>query len=199
MRAVVTALLVAALTAIFAGAQAPAAKTLDIYIVDVEGGTAILFVSPSGESILIDSGGNPRTVVDPRDAGRIMDAVKAAGLQKIDHMITSHYDYDHYAGLADLASRIKIEEYIDHGPNAQPNEQADTFLKDVYPQLYAKAKHTVVKAGDRISLAGAEVRVVTSAGEIIKTPLPGGGKPNHACAARPNVWSTMEDPTSLSL
>ncbi|MEO8053268.1 MAG: MBL fold metallo-hydrolase [Acidobacteriota bacterium] len=195
----ITALIIALLTPIFSVAQTPAAKTLDIYVVDVEGGTAILFVSPTGESMLVDSGGNARAVVAPRDAGRIMEAVKAAGLQKIDHMITSHYDYDHYAGLADLASRIQIDEYIDHGPNAQPNEQADTFLKDVYPQLYAKAKHKVVKPGDRIPLAGADVLVVTSAGEIIKTPLPGGGKPNPECANIQTARSNMEDPQSISL
>jgi len=199
MRAAATALLVATLTPVLALAQPPAAKTLDIYVVDVEGGTAILFVSPTGDSILIDSGGNQRAVADPRDAGRIMDAVKAAELQKIDHMITTHWDYDHYAGLSELASRIKIEEYIDHGPNLQPGEQADTFLKDVYPQLYAKAKHTVAKPGDRISLGGAEVRVVTSAGEIIKTPLPGGGKPNPACASFQTARSNMEDPQSISV
>jgi len=199
MRAAVTALLVATFVPVFAVAQAPAAKTLDIYVVDVEGGTAILFVSPSGESMLIDSGGNARAVVAPRDAGRIMEAAKAAGVQKIDHMVTSHWDYDHYAGLADLASRIKIEEYIDHGPNLQPGEQADTFTKEVYPQLYSKAKHTVTKPGDRISLAGAEVIVATSAGEIIKTPLPGGGKPNPACASFQTARSNMEDPASISL
>ena len=37
-------------------AQTGASKTLDIYVVDVEGGNATLFVSPSGESVLIDSG-----------------------------------------------------------------------------------------------------------------------------------------------
>ena len=31
-------------------------KTFDIYVVDVEGGNASLFVSPSGESLLIDTG-----------------------------------------------------------------------------------------------------------------------------------------------
>ena len=31
-------------------------QTLDIYVVDVEGGNATLFVSPSGESLLIDTG-----------------------------------------------------------------------------------------------------------------------------------------------
>lgn len=38
------------------GAQLPAAPTLDIYVIDVEGGEATLFVGPSGESLLMDTG-----------------------------------------------------------------------------------------------------------------------------------------------
>ena len=34
----------------------PAAKNLEIYSIDVEGGQATLFVSPSGESMLVDTG-----------------------------------------------------------------------------------------------------------------------------------------------
>src|SRR6516165_7857784 len=58
--------------------------TLDIYVVDVEGGNAVLFVTPAGESVLIDTG-NP----DPadRDANRIMQAVRDAHLVQIDHVI----------------------------------------------------------------------------------------------------------------
>ena len=83
----------------------------------------------------------------PRDAGRIMEAIKDAGLQQIDHLITTHWHGDHFGGMAELASRVPIREFIDHGPNVQPGEAADTFLQNTYPQLYAKAKHTVVKAG----------------------------------------------------
>jgi hypothetical protein len=52
----------------------------------------------------------------------------------------------------------------------------------MYAALYAGAKHTVVKPGDKIPFAGVDVTVVTAAGQAIKTPLPGGGKPNPACA-----------------
>ena len=192
-------LMMALLVPVILVAQTAPRTTLDIYVVDVEGGTAILFVAPNGESMLIDSGGLQRSLSDPRDSGRIMEAVNAAGIQKIDHMVTSHYDWDHYAGLPSLADRIKIDEYIDHGPNAQPAEQADMFMKDVYPQLYAKAKHTVVKAGDKISLGGAEVLVVSSTGEFIKTPTPGGGKPNPSCVNLQTPRSNNEDPLSISV
>src|SRR6186997_3387232 len=91
--------------------------TLDIYLVDVEGGNATLFVAPSGESILIDTGnGGPAAV---RDGDRIMAAVKDAGLTQIDHLITSHYHGDHYGAMAELAGRIPIREFMDHGPSVE--------------------------------------------------------------------------------
>src|SRR6266487_4680946 len=155
---------------------AAASKPLDIYVIDVEGGNATLFVSPSGESLLIDTGNAGAAA--PRDAGRIMDAIKAAGLQQIDHLITTHWHGDHFGGLAELASHITIREFIDHGPNVQPGAAADEFLQKTYPALYAKARHTVAKAGDKIPMAGLDVRIVTSAGQTIKTPLPGAGTPN---------------------
>src|SRR5437899_11384180 len=139
-----------------------APKTLDIYIFDVEGGNATLFVSPSGESLLIDTGNIGAGA--PRDAGRIIAAMKDAGVQQIDHLITTHWHGDHFGGMAELASKIQIREFIDHGPNVQPAAAADEFLQKTYPQLYAKAKHTIVKPGDKIPVAGLDVRVVTAAG-----------------------------------
>ena len=61
-----------------AGAQSR--TTLDIYVVDVEGGNATLFVAPSGQSLLIDTGNfGPEASV--RDAERIMAAAKDAFTQ----------------------------------------------------------------------------------------------------------------------
>src|SRR6185436_6046553 len=118
----------------------------EIYVVDVEGGNATLFVAPSGESVLIDSGNGGAAAV--RDADRIMAAAKDAGVTRIDHLITTHWHGDHFGGMAELASRIPIRQFIDHGPNVQPAASADDFLNKVYPQLYAKGKHTVAAPGD---------------------------------------------------
>ena len=38
-----------------------------------------------------------------------------------------------------------------------------------------------MKPGDKVPIAGLDWRIVTSAGKVIKTPLPGGGKPNPYC------------------
>jgi beta-lactamase superfamily II metal-dependent hydrolase len=156
--------------------------TLDIYVVDVEGGNAMLFSAPTGESLLIDTG-NVAPDAAIRDAERIMAAAKDARLSQIDNLITTHWHGDHFGGMAELAKRIPIRHFIDHGPTIQPTPAFDEFLTKIYPQLYAKAKHTVAKPGDKISVAGLDVQVVTSAGETIKAALPGAGAPNPYCAS----------------
>lgn len=180
-----------------AGAQPRASKTLDIYVIDVEGGNATLFVAPSGESLLIDTGNAGAAAA--RDSGRIVEAVKAAGLHQMDHLIITHWHGDHFGGLADLAAQVPIKEFIDHGPNVQPGEAADTFLQKVYPGLYANAKHTVAKPGDKIAITGLDVRVVTSAGQTIKAPLAGAGKPNPYCADFKSGDNNAEDPQSVGI
>jgi competence protein ComEC len=154
--------------------------TLDIYVVDVEGGNATLFVSPSGQSVLMDTG-NVGAEAAVRDAERIMAAVQDARLTQIDHLITTHWHGDHFGGMAELAKRIPIKHYIDHGPTIQPQPASVQFLETVYPTLYGAAKRTIVKPGDTIPVAGLDWRVVTSNGEAIKEPLPGAGVANPYC------------------
>ena len=182
------------LSAALPAAQTRAVKTLDIYVVDVEGGNATLLVSPSGESVLIDSGNTGSAAV--RDAERIMAAVKEARLSQIDNLITTHWHGDHFGGMAELAARVPIRNFIDHGPNVQPGAAADEFLQKTYPALYAKAKHTVARPGMKIPVAGLDVVVVTSAGETIKAALPGGG-PNPYCASFKPGENNAEDPMSV--
>jgi competence protein ComEC len=187
--------------AVQAGPERAAAQTrttLDIYVVDVEGGNATLFVAPSGESLLIDTG-NVAPAAAIRDAERIMVAAKDAGLTRIDNLITTHWHGDHYGGLAELAKRIPIRHFIDHGPNVQPNPDVDAFLANVYPKLYANAKHTVAKPGDKIAVAGLDVQVVTSAGETIKTPVAGAGGANPYCASFKPGDNNAEDPMSVGV
>src|ERR1700691_4051972 len=165
-----------------AAAQTRVSKTLDIYVVDVEGGNATLFVAPSGESVLIDTGNfAPDAAI--RDADRIAAAAKDARLARIDHLITTHWHGDHFGGMTEVAKRIPIREYIDHGPNIQPVAAFDEFFAKTYPALYGTAKHTVAKPGDTVAVAGLDWRIVAAAGAVQKTPLAGGGTANAACAS----------------
>jgi beta-lactamase superfamily II metal-dependent hydrolase len=190
------AAMVAAATLV--SAQTRAARTLDIYVVDVEGGNATLFVSPSGESILMDAGNGGAGAV--RDASRIVEAAKAAGLTQIDHMVVTHWHGDHFGGLSELAARMPIRHYIDHGPPTDPPAEAvQRYLQTTYPELHAKARHTVARPGDVISFGGIGVRVVTSNGDAIKAPLPGAGRANPLCGMPPVVKFIPDDHESVGL
>ena len=176
MRRTFTFLLTLALATAVGSAQSRPSKTLDIYFIDTEGGHSTLYVAPTGESLLMDTG-SP----GGRDAARILAVLQAAGVKQIDHMVSTHYHGDHVGGLEELASKIPMVQFIDHGATSEPKEMVPGFQK-MYAELYAKAKHTVVKPGDTIPFDGVTVAVATSHGQVLKTPLPGGGKPNPACA-----------------
>jgi competence protein ComEC len=183
-----------ALTAPMSAQRAGApGKALEIYVVDTEGGKAALWVSPSGQSLLIDSG-NP----GDRDLNRIMAAIHDAGVKQIDFLISTHYHGDHIGGLVELAKRIPIAHYIDHGPTVETRQQVQGF-DAAYAELYGKAKHTVVKPGDKVPITGLDWRIVTSAGQALKTPLPGGGKANPACAGVPRKEASPTDDNGQSV
>ncbi len=194
--------LAAALSAIILQSTPPSAAaqtrtTLDIYVIDVEGGNATLFVPPSGEAVLIDSG-NVAPEAAIRDAERIMAAVKDAGLTQIDHLITTHWHNDHFGGMAELSKRIPIRHFIDHGPTVQPNPVIDAFLGKTYEELYGKARRTIAKPGDVIAVAGLDWRIVSSAGETLKTALPGAGSANPYCAShKPKNIDRSENAQSI--
>ena len=161
-------------------AAVQAQETLDIYFIDVEGGGATLFVSPAGESLLIDTGNGGQNAA--RDAGRIMDAMQDADVAEIDYLITTHWHGDHYGAMQELASKVTVRHFIDHGPSVESSAAAADFLSTTYPVLYRSAEHTVVSPGDRIALAGVDITVLASAKRVIDQPLPGGGVSNRFCS-----------------
>ncbi len=169
--------LIAVFAMVLAGAPAPGGN-LQIYFVDVEGGQATLIVSPSGESMLVDAGwpGN-----GGRDAARIAEAARLAGVKQIDYLLMTHYHLDHVGGIPDLAAKLPVKAYVDHGPNTETDSQAKK-LSQAYDKAIAGAKHIVVKPGDRIPLAGVDVEVLAANGERITAPVKGAGAPNAACA-----------------
>ena len=172
-----------------------ASATLDIYIVDTEGGKATLFVTPAGQTLLIDTG-NPGT----RDVDRIMEVIASAGVRKIDYLISTHYHTDHIGGLEALSKRIPIAHFLDHGQSVEAAEAVPGF-QATYAAIHGKASHTVLKAGDHIPLKGLDWRIVSAAGKAITRPLAGAGQVNAAeCAAfQRHVDATSPDDNGQSV
>src|ERR1700678_2945210 len=91
-------------------ASAQAAKTLDIYFIDTEGGQATLVVSPSGQAMLIDTG---YAGYGGRDANRIAEAAKLAHVKRIDALFLTHHHADHAGGVKNLLEVLKVESFYD--------------------------------------------------------------------------------------
>ena len=160
---------------------APSATSLQVYVLDVEGGQATLFVTPEGESLLIDTGwpGNAS-----RDADRIAAAAKLAGISKIDLVLLTHYHMDHAGGAPQLVAKIPVGTFIDHGPNREPGDQPTEQVWEEYQKLLAeqKVKRMSVKVSDVLPLKGVHAEVVSSDGAVLPKPLAEGGGRNAACA-----------------
>jgi competence protein ComEC len=158
----------------------PDQGSLRIYFLDVEGGQATLFVTTAGQSLLVDTGWDDN---DGRDADRIVAVAKSAGLGKIDYVLITHFHEDHVGGAPQLAERMPIGTFIDHGVNRESTDAPTVRVWQAYQKLLAtgKYKHITAKPGDRLPIRGLQATVMSSDGAVLAHPLPGTGQENPAC------------------
>jgi competence protein ComEC len=178
MRGVPTSCILALLAAVASAAQA--AKTLDIYFIDTEGGQATLVVVPSGQTLLIDTG---YTGFGGRDTVRIASAAKDAGVKRIDTLLITHFHDDHVGGVANLLDRLPVTTYLDHGPSIETKG-----YPAAYASAFAKGEHKVVVPGDKIAIKDLDVTVVAAGGKAIDRR----GEPNPNCAGLTEQQGALE-------
>lgn len=175
MKRMMTMLLAAGALVVSAGA----ADTLDIYFIDVEGGQSTLVVTPSGQSLLIDTGygGN-----GDRDANRILAATRDANVKEIDYLLITHFHGDHNGGAPAIAARMPVKTFVDYGSPIQTTPNVVNPF-NAYAEVRKKGKHVVAKPGDRLPMAGLEVDVVSADGRALTKALAGAGHANPSCAS----------------
>ena len=182
--------MVCALACALGAAMPTAAQTMDIYWIDVEGGGATLVISPSGESMLVDTGW-PRP--EGRDAHRIVAAMEDAGLEKLDYMLITHFHTDHVGSLAELAGMVEIERFLDHGGETEERNQQ---WRDIYLETAGDAR-MVAGAGDVMSMGDVEVRMISSNMELIAEPINDGGPNPHCAGAESRPAASPENQRTL--
>ncbi len=188
-----------AASATLSASPADEEKPLRVFFIDVEGGQATLFITPDGQSLLIDTGwpGN-----NGRDADRIVAIAKKAGLSKINYVLITHYHDDHVGGLPQLVARIPVDTFIDHGDNRETGDASTTEKWKAYQDLLAthKFKRLTVKPGEILPILRMHATVVSSDGALLASPLPSAGDPNPACKdSETRPGDQTENPRSLGI
>src|SRR5579872_6951262 len=89
------------------------ARNLEIFFIDTEGGQSTLLVSPSGQTLLIDTG---YAGFSGRDADRIAEAAKLGHVKRIDYLLITHHHSDHEGGVPNLLERLPVDHFLDPGP-----------------------------------------------------------------------------------
>src|SRR5579862_8400831 len=136
---------------------------LRIYSIDAEGGQTTLIVSPSGASLMVDTGWPDR---DGHYFERIQTAMKDAGITRIDHVLITHYHVDHVGGVPDLLKHVEVGEFIDHGENREDSNQGRQGYAAYVKAIEGKPRRSV-KPGDTVQVAGLNIVILTADGEHI--------------------------------
>jgi competence protein ComEC len=173
--------------------------SLQIYFIDVEGGQATLFVTPSGHSLLIDTGWAD---YEGRDANRIAAAAKGAGISRIDYVLLTHYHRDHAGGVPQLVAKIPVGTFIDHGPNRETDNTSTAQAYVAYQKVLAGGHygHIIAKPGDSLPLPDLKATVVSADGQVLAHPLPGTGAANPFCSSSTDVQADQtENARSLGI
>ncbi len=100
---------------------------LELRMFDVGQGEAMLLKLPSGENLLIDGGGLPRSKTDVGERV-ILPALWHQGIFELGEVILSHPDEDHFLGLVSVFSEFQVKSF------AYP-----FFFKQSLPQVLTAA------------------------------------------------------------
>ena len=163
-------------------------KALQIFFIDVEGGQSTLFVTPAGQSLLIDTGWGYNAF---RDALRIQKAAKLANIKKIDYVLITHFHSDHVGGVPQLVQKMTVGTFVDHGVNREESKASQTLYNE-YQTAINGYDHIVLKPGDKLPIKGMDVTAVSADGKVLAQALPGAGGPNDACSG---VQEKATDPS----
>ena len=123
---------------------------LQVHVLDVGQGDAILIIAPSGKSALVDAG-------DAAHASVVRDALNRYGVQQLDYFVATHPHPDHIGGASDVLKAIKVQTVLDSGipppdfeeSNAPPNAKGkpkNQKAKPVAKPRVGKAQLPTTKA-----------------------------------------------------
>jgi competence protein ComEC len=174
-------------------------RTLDIYFIDVEGGQSTLVVTPTGQSMLIDTGW---AGFANRDPDRIMAAARDARIAQLDYLLITHFHSDHLGGVPEVVRRLPVKRFVDYGDPVETTPSTATPFA-AYQPVREGVPQMRPAPGDKLPLNGVDVEVLSAGGRLMSTALSGtadAGQANPACAGLGSLADPQtENPRSLGI
>ena len=165
------------------GSGGSASGTLELYFVDTEGGQATVMRLPGGQVMVVDTGNS-----GARDGDRIQHVLRdELGVANVDYLLTTHYDSDHVGGATYLHQRTPVRNFLDHGDEGAPSS---------YRTIANAAMRRTIAPGNTLELGSARFDFVSSAGQLITSPLPGGAA-NQYCSGVATKGESDENENSV--
>ncbi|MCH8283200.1 MAG: DNA internalization-related competence protein ComEC/Rec2 [Chloroflexi bacterium] len=125
---------------VWLAALLPQRDLLEVTFFDVGHGDAVLIKTPSGRTILVDGGPDPRLLT------RGLSRRLPFWYRRIDLMVLTHPERDHVAGLSAVLERYDVRRVLDPGL-AGDNATYEAWLQAVRQQGIPR---TIASAGQRI-------------------------------------------------
>ena len=92
-------------------------RSLRITVLDVGQGDAIFIACPNGRTLLVDGGA--RTPFYDAGARVILPFMRAKGYRRVDTIIVTHPDLDHYGGLRAVVESVEVGEVLSSGVGSE--------------------------------------------------------------------------------
>lgn len=131
---------------------------LQVHIIDVGQGDAILVQAPTGENMLIDGGERSSDITD-----QLVRYLQSKGVKKIHVLVATHPHSDHIGGLPTVMKTFPIGAVYDSGKPATSNIYA-TFLDLIEEK---KIPYYLARRGKKIKFAnGLDLQVLNPTGDV---------------------------------
>lgn len=127
-----------------------------IHVLSVGSGTAVLVTTPNEHALLYDVG-----TMHNFDAGEtVVRAARALGVRRLDGLVLSHANFDHYSGAATLLRGVPTERLL-FNPYFQASATESPTVLQFFDSLPAESPpRLTLRAGDRFSLGEASIEVL---------------------------------------
>lgn len=148
---------------------------VEVRVLDVGQGNAVLVRTPGGHALLFDGG--------PEGCG-LEGQLRSLGVKELDLVVISHPHADHFAGLLEALDGVEVETLIDQvqavsgsagaGPATEGSEEAASYLRLRAELVEDGCRYLLARSGDSVSLGQVTVRFYAPAKPLVMADGPDG-------------------------